>query len=198
MATANTVHCVVTKLVPCFSNNQQHVLRTVLTPHVRLGRVSPGEHHNRGKGFVPAAHWHISTPGLHCEGTRRCWGIFGHAQRNQIQRTTWDPRPAIISSCNCEDWHEPSRLAASERQVNTCLALIVRVTFNHVRCVWSVRQVNAIFLLHRWEDGTLRHLADWLATTGGPLSLGPTIHELARLGYVSSTVANSMFLNVAL
>ena len=40
--------------------------------------------------------------------------------------------------------------------------------------------------------------ADWLATSDGPLRLGSTVHELARVGYVSSTATISMFFNLRL
>ena len=45
---------------------------------------------------------------------------------------------------------------------------------------------------------TFRHLADWRAISDTPLSLGSTVHELERVGYVSSTVTNGMVLNFEL
>ena len=35
----------------------------------------------------------------------------GNAGRNEIHRTTSDPKRETVSSCTCGDWHERLRLA---------------------------------------------------------------------------------------
>ena len=67
-----------------------------------------------------SAQRHNLTSGLPCERTKRMLccdpraGGFlhqGNAGRNEIHRTTSDPKLETVSSCTCGDWHERVRLA---------------------------------------------------------------------------------------
>ena len=92
------------------------VLRTVRTPHERLETVYISWV-NIMTATTPLPVCSVTQldiwPSLR-EVTRMLLVIFlhhGNAQRNELHRTTSDPRPATDSSCTCGAWREPSRLA---------------------------------------------------------------------------------------
>ena len=161
MATAHTAHCVVTEVVPCLSMLVS-CARFERVTNVLKQYVSAGQHCDRDSAPAPVCPmtqldiWPSTR-----ENKRMLWrnpraGGFlhhGHARRNEIHRTTSDPKPATGSSCTCGDWHERSRLScpcvqtSAEKKKKGCHNSTVRInteSFFRVACTSSVRLSSGI------------------------------------------------------
>ena len=118
--------------------------------------VSAGEHHDSGNASVPVCSMTQLDIWLSIRQNKRVLrdphaGDFvdqGNAGRNEVHRTTLDPKPATVPPCTCGDWREPSRLACpcvKTSAGNTSLncTLITTVTGTRVvRLEWREENTN--------------------------------------------------------